>query len=260
MSSTTRFPSGATVDQVKKDARAIAKAEGIPRHQALDKAAAKHGLPLTWNRAISQLSTVQADTIATFSLQSVDGPVELVLSREKPFGVLVGAAGSGKSVLSGLMAESYLATSKMPLHWVTAYWANTGSDLTSLLWQRVVRKGADQVHTHSVEARYGSAPFSLAAMEHAPQPGSLFIVDETAAVLGANNVEQFFAPAWSLKVGTIFIVQHPNDLAGLPPEQVGFMLFAEGGGERSFPPRFTAMNAGQVRQVAVEDISAIAVK
>lgn len=50
LSNETRFPSGATIDQVKKDAKKLAKAQGIPLHQAQDAAALKHGLALPWNR------------------------------------------------------------------------------------------------------------------------------------------------------------------------------------------------------------------
>jgi len=39
-----RFPSGATLAQVKKDAKRIARAEGAPLHRALDVASLRHGI------------------------------------------------------------------------------------------------------------------------------------------------------------------------------------------------------------------------
>src|SRR5579862_8704451 len=51
-----RFPSGASVSTVKKDARQLAKAKGITHTAALNELASRHGLELLWDRAMEFLS------------------------------------------------------------------------------------------------------------------------------------------------------------------------------------------------------------
>lgn len=50
LTNSNRFPSGASIDQVKKDARKLAKSTGLSLHEALDQAAAEHGAQVPWNR------------------------------------------------------------------------------------------------------------------------------------------------------------------------------------------------------------------
>jgi len=54
-SSYLRFPSGATVEQAKKDAKRLKKSENISNTKALNAIARQHGIDLDWDKAIEKL-------------------------------------------------------------------------------------------------------------------------------------------------------------------------------------------------------------
>ncbi|SBW85407.1 Conserved hypothetical protein (plasmid) [Pseudomonas veronii 1YdBTEX2] len=98
MPNDNRFPSGATIDQVKKDAKKLVKAQNIPLNQALDAAALKHGLALPWNRVNDWLGGQKGSAIASFTLPLDNGGKKIVnLTYEQPLIMVCGWVGCGKS-------------------------------------------------------------------------------------------------------------------------------------------------------------------
>lgn len=103
---TTRFSTGVSVTQAKKDAKRLSKSNDIPLHKALDIVANKHhGEP--WNKSINKLSG--GDSFS-FTLHGCieEGPTQIQLSREEPLGIIDGMSGSGKSMLALSIAASFL--------------------------------------------------------------------------------------------------------------------------------------------------------
>lgn len=70
-----RFPSGRSISRAKQDAKALAKKQQIPLHQALDVVAHEHGFPLGWEAAVQSICAHQADhhiPLGRFSQQDLD--------------------------------------------------------------------------------------------------------------------------------------------------------------------------------------------
>lgn len=100
MSNVNRFPSGATLDQVKKDAKKLARTQNIPLNQAQDAAALKHGLALPWNRVNEWLTSQRVSAIASFTLPLDSGETKVVnLTCEQPLVMICGWVGCGKSTV-----------------------------------------------------------------------------------------------------------------------------------------------------------------
>jgi hypothetical protein len=81
MNTSVRFPSGRTVGRCRQDAKALARAEDIPLHHALDRIAATNGLAMPWPLAINQLNSA-ATPPAPGSAAMTLADIQRVLDRE----------------------------------------------------------------------------------------------------------------------------------------------------------------------------------
>ena len=121
LSNENRFPSGATIDQVKKDAKKLAKAQGIPLNKAQDASALKHGLALPWNRVNEWLAGQSRSSIASFTLPLDNGETKTVnLTSEQPLVIVYGWVGCGKSTTALVLAGQAMATSNASLFFLTS--------------------------------------------------------------------------------------------------------------------------------------------
>ena len=121
LSNENRFPSGATIDQVKKDAKKLAKAQGIPLNKAQDASALKHGLALPWNRVNEWLAGQSRSAIASFTLPLDNGETKTVnLTSEQPLVIVYGWVGCGKSTTALVLAGQAMATSNASLFFLTS--------------------------------------------------------------------------------------------------------------------------------------------
>lgn len=102
--STLKFPTGRSVQQLKKDANRLKKATNISLSEALNQCANYNGVDLPWHEA---LSTLQQDTHLKLNL-SHSGHEEdhalikpqLKLDSKGTIGMILGASGCGKSVVA----------------------------------------------------------------------------------------------------------------------------------------------------------------
>lgn len=166
-----RFPSGATVAQIKKDAKRLAKAQSIPLHAALDALAAQNGLPLSWHKALAHLRQAAAPLFRinlTINPEIPNRPVRHVMDvfpHDGPIFVL-GGMGTGKSVLATHLAAEALDSGATAVRIISTYAG--GSDLAG---QRL----------HGLERRHGKR---IQQDTYAPQmdldmpAGALLILDE----------------------------------------------------------------------------------
>ncbi|EPJ2934378.1 hypothetical protein L4O28_005377 [Pseudomonas aeruginosa] len=121
MTISNRFPSGASLDQVKKDAKKLAKSNGLSLHEALDQAAAAHGAQVPWHRIQEFLAGDDDETLlARFALPLYAGGVFTVsLTETRPMISVTGRTGAGKSTTALLIAERYLASCRGRVHLVS---------------------------------------------------------------------------------------------------------------------------------------------
>lgn len=169
---TTRFSSGVSVAQAKKDAKRLSKSNDIPLHKALDIVANKHeGEP--WNKSINKLSDGGS---FYFTLHGCieGGPTQIQFSRDEPLGIIDGMSGSGKSMLALSIAESYLAAGG------EVYYLPGVKDVS------LKESPFDLAHNYSLHLnnRYRSFSFiggrSMGVLTRETYPkNALFIIDET---------------------------------------------------------------------------------
>ncbi|WP_137807240.1 MULTISPECIES: ATP-binding protein [unclassified Pseudomonas] len=203
LSNETRFPSGATIDQVKKDAKKLAKAQGIPLHQAQDAAALKHGLALPWNRVNEWLAGQSRSAIASFTLPLDNGETKTVnLTSEQPLVIVCGWVGCGKSTTALVLAGQAMATTNArlffltskPVGWPPAVWDSLYRDFPG----RCLEVG--DVHN-----------FDLAQIN--PTAGDIVILDERYQGARNQSLQRLIEQARLWKVGLFVCKQGgPSDM------------------------------------------------
>lgn len=114
-----KFPNGRSIEQIRKDAKRLKKQTSLTMTQALNQCAVENGLNLTWDKAIEKLKQTIKTTHVAITLK-LDNPIPdklkatwgilssptLELSVERNVGVIIGSAGSGKSMLTNKFMET----------------------------------------------------------------------------------------------------------------------------------------------------------
>lgn len=104
-----RFPTGVTIAQAKKDAKKHAKQTVIPLNQALDKMVQNHGINAGWSSAVATLKK-RGEPLGVFQLPLRDGQSNsVIIYPDAPFVTIVGASGTGKTVLALELGQQALA-------------------------------------------------------------------------------------------------------------------------------------------------------
>lgn len=176
------FPSGVSVTQAKKDAKQLARSLDIPHHLALDKTAKKLGFPQGWTYAMSSLNR-QLDELLSVELPLRSGGYHRVaITCKAPFITIIGPPGSGKSVLTMMLAKQALAQFR-EVHYVSISASGKDSnDLPNDLAVRMARQlnsdAAFKLHLHSDarEILFQSLP--------KPKGGGVLILDEGEYIAG----------------------------------------------------------------------------
>jgi len=245
MSTYNRFPSGASVEQVKKDAKSLSKSEGIPLHVALNKAAAGHGIALPWAKVLEQLTKVEdAGQFIVFNLTSGDQVIEFGLTAEQPIGVIIGETGTGKSVLATMLCESHLALGTSAVHFVSP--DGVTNDPAGRLLHKLVTRHSDRAGITQTE-RFTDPRLELTVKRNGVRlsgsvarqetctatplpipvvPGDLMVVDEASRAINVP-LNEWATNTLALGVGVLLVVQSAQALAHLPRARVSFMLTAE---------------------------------
>jgi Rad3-related DNA helicase len=102
-----QFHSGITLTQARKDAKKLAKSEGLPFHKALDSIAKQHH-GLSWNKSVQSLKAMASSL--SFRLKGMidNEQVAFQLTRQEPLCIIDGYPGSGKTIAALSMAEYHL--------------------------------------------------------------------------------------------------------------------------------------------------------
>jgi len=185
-----RFPSGVTVAQAKKDAKRLAKERGIRLHQAQDIIAQQNGGDALWHRAIEKLQPHREATVLPLRIplspEHNTGHLErrIEIGPEASTIVILGVAGTGKSVLAILLAQQALVDAGAPaVHYVVPLDVLGDMRPDNPLFQRDAAmqllvqlhdEYPTKVFTHELD-RDGSPTETVGN----PPAGSVVIVDET---------------------------------------------------------------------------------
>lgn len=270
MSTYNRFPSGASVEQVKKDGKSLSKSEGIPLHIALNRAAASHGIAKPWAKVLEQLALVgETEQFIVFNLEHAGRVVEFGLTADQPIGVIVGETGTGKSVLASMLCESHIALGTTALHFVSPY--GVTSDLAGKLLHGVVTRHGDRAGITKTEhighpllnltLRTDGLTFHgtvdkeetcVATAQVIPVvAGDLMVVDEAQQAINVP-LNVWATNTLALGVGIVLVVQSARDIAPLPRERISFILAAE-----SYRRFSLTAHDGSFWRIEVEDASAL---
>ncbi|MFG8862751.1 hypothetical protein ACEPU5_27330 [Pseudomonas aeruginosa] len=189
MTISNRFPSGASLDQVKKDAKKLAKSNGLSLHEALDQAAAAHGAQVPWHRIQEFLAGDDDETLlARFALPLYAGGVFTVsLTETRPMISVTGRTGAGKSTTALLIAERYLASCRGRVHLVSPLHVQPTSTVEELsegcwmdVWDRISLKYPGRcvrvVCPERTAEMYMVGPLDLSHSQ--PERGDLVVLDE----------------------------------------------------------------------------------
>ncbi|HCF2447127.1 TPA: hypothetical protein NIA45_004796 [Pseudomonas aeruginosa] len=228
MSDFLRFPSRVTVAQVKKDAKAVSKADGIPLHQALDLLAARHGMAMPWHTAIAQLK-IQADnpTIARFSLNSGDSLVSMSLTKERPIGIMVGRQSREDATLGSLMTMSFLEGCPGRLHWVSVYPAmNRYTPVAFPLSATHASKHRGRWTNTVVDGHPAAQKFGLERPSIAAARGDLFVIEDFNDAMAITPTEYLEAAA-ERGYATLLVVDSTDEIKHvIPKELISFVIGA----------------------------------
>ncbi|MCU9526492.1 hypothetical protein OE325_32785 [Pseudomonas aeruginosa] len=233
MTISNRFPSGAFLDQVKKDAKKLAKSNGLSLHEALDQAAAAHGAQVPWHRIQEFLAGDDDETLlARFALPLYAGGVFTVsLTETRPMISVTGRTGAGKSTTALLIAERYLASCRGRVHLVSPLHVQPTSTVEELsegcwmdVWDRISLKYPGRcvrvVCPERTAEMYMVGPLDLSHSQ--PERGDLVVLDERYHCAKGQSLIDVAEIARMWRVGLILCKQpRPWEHETITDESVG---------------------------------------
>lgn len=233
MTISNRFPSGASLDQVKKDAKKLAKSNGLSLHEALDQAATAHGAQVPWHRIQEFLAGDDDETLlARFALPLYAGGVFTVsLTETRPMISVTGRTGAGKSTTALLIAERYLASCRGRVHLVSPLHVQPTSTVEELsegcwmdVWDRISLKYPGRcvrvVCPERTAEMYMVGPLDLSHSQ--PERGDLVVLDERYHCAKGQSLIDVAEIARMWRVGLILCKQpRPWEHETITDESVG---------------------------------------
>lgn len=230
---TNRFPSGASIDQVKKDAKKLAKSEGLSLHEALDQAAAAHGAQVPWHRIQEFLAGDDDETLlARFALPLYAGGVFTVsLTETRPMISVTGRTRAGKSTSALLIADRYLSSCRGRVHLVSLLHHQPTSVVGEVsecgwqdIWDRISLKYPGRcalvVCPERMAQTHMVGPLDLSPTK--PERGDLVVLDERYHCAKGQSLIDVAEIARMWCVGLILCKQpRPWEHETIPDEPVG---------------------------------------
>lgn len=180
MTNEIRFPSGATLRQVKKDAKTLKRELNIAHHEALNAAAKQHGFNLDWRELQSRFD--RGGVLVDLKFQC---NVSLPLTLLRPTGFVVGPTGSGKPAIAAELCVNLL-NEGIPVVYLVYDFMRAYSTIPGFIGDAMRSAPANvpgfKVHTISTEASFSDVLDSIA-----PRPGTLIIVEEPQTLSGFDT-------------------------------------------------------------------------
>lgn len=233
---TLRFPTGITVAQAKKDAKALAKSQTFTLSEALDMVARRNGIDKPWSKAVAWLAD-NDDRIASFKLPLPTCRSHIVdVPNYAPLVVIAGQAGCGKSILAVELARQHLSNNPSArLDWMSPIGLRSieATDASrSRCMPEHMLEALDIRHPGRVQFSEFD-PESHFPGENAPA-GSMVVIDDASLFpLLDSHLPKWISAALERRIVLVVCVQHLLDLIPKSvPEGLGLFLI---GRARSMP-------------------------
>ncbi|MPQ69440.1 hypothetical protein [Pseudomonas sp. MWU12-2323] len=212
-----RFPSGATLSQVKKDAKAFKRERNIPHHEALDAAVRQHGFNLDWNDIQSLLTRGGEFVKIPFQCN-----VSLSLSMLRPAGFVVGPTGCDKTSIAAEMCVNVLKDGGKVVHLMYDYYGY--STIPGYIGDAMgsSSKNVPGFTRHTIDGR---EPLTKVLASVAPLPGTLIVLEEPQVIAGFDT-KSLCDACIQWQVGFIGLVQHTEVISNIEESRVSFMIDA----------------------------------
>jgi hypothetical protein len=202
MTTEIRFPSGATLRQVKKDAKTLKRELNIAHHEALNAAAKQHGFNLDWRELQSRLD--RGGVLVDLKFQC---NVSLPLTLLRPAGMIIGPTGSGKTAVAAELCVNVLREG-IPVVYLVYDFMRPYSTIPGYIADAMRSPSANVV---GFKTQTITTDVSLADVLEgiAPRPGTLIILEEPQALSGLDTAALRNACVkW--QVGFVGLVQHAD--------------------------------------------------
>lgn len=219
MTDDPRFPSGATMSQVKKDAKSIKRERNVSHSEALDAAAKLHGLDLPWNEVQSRLSIRSA--VLDLAFQCGINPT---LTHKRPIGFILGPTGSGKTAIAAEICVNRLRAGGQVLNLIPeilGYSTIPGFIADDMRQASATIPGYKM---HSVAA--GQSLSDLLTLL-SPMAGTLIVMEEPQTLAGFD-ARSLNAACAKWQVGFVAVVQYKSVVEIVGCDRCSFSIDAEG--------------------------------
>lgn len=210
-----RLPSGASVRQVKKDAKTLKRELNISHHEALNVAAKQHGSDLDWNKL--RLHLKNDDAVATLEFQC---NLHLQLTLPRPLGFVIGPTGSGRSAIAAELCVNHLKAGRNVINLISEHSYSTIPGYVGDAMGMISSNVPEFTRKH-VE---GKQNFTELLALLSPKPGTLIVMEEPQT-LDQFDTTSISADCARWRVGFIGVVQSDSAISATK-EQVGFIADA----------------------------------
>lgn len=217
MSEKIRFPSGATVGQVKKDAKTIKRERNIPHHEALNIAARKHGLDIGWGEAQAALGNRHPLVTLTYQCELV-----LPLTAQRPLGVILGPTGCDKYAIAAEICFNLLNAGGSVVNLIPDF--KSYSTIPGYIAD-AMGMSSSKVGGFSSQAVQAKKRVADLFADIAPTPGTLIVMDEP------QTLDDFFTESicnacinW--QVGFLCLVQDGSATTSVSKDRVSMIIDA----------------------------------
>lgn len=218
MTDDLRFPSGATMRQVKKDAKSIKRERNVSHSEALDAAAKLHGLDLPWNEVQSHLSK-RVDGL-DLAFQCGINPT---LTHQRPIGFILGPTGSGKTAIAAEICVNRLRAGGEVLNLVPDI---LGYSTIPGFIADEMRQASATVPGYKRHNVAEGQTLSDLLTQVSPMGGTLIVMEEPQTLAGFDALSLYAACAkW--QVGFVAVVQDKSVSDIVDEDRLSFFIDAE---------------------------------
>lgn len=217
MSQNIRFPSGATIGQVKKDAKTIKREQNIPHYEALNLAAHNHGLDIGWGEALASLRDHHILVKLTYQCELV-----LPLTGERPLGVIVGPTGCDKYAIAAEICFNHLNAGGSVVNLIPDF---KGYSTIPGYIADAMGMSSSKVGGFTSQAVQAKKRVTDLFADIAPAPGTLIVMDEPQT-LADFFTESICNACLNWQVGFLCLFQDLAATTSLSKDRVSMIIDA----------------------------------